>query len=266
MAIIEAVQTPAPVFGDWAALYRRYRPHYPAAVFEQLKELVGPARDSCIELGSGSGQATGALLGLFEWVMAVEPNPEMAHAAPLHPRQRRFLSEAESFEAGAHSADAVVLATSFHWMQMDAVAAQAAEWLRPGGVFYAFSYGAAQYPDAPAAVQAVFRRHLQAWRPHVDSRLSSWRPYEEPLVACGRYTEVARFEMYADHHWDPEEAAGFFMTTSYGQAFARATGDADAHRRQLADEIATAAKGRLITARFPIEGAYGRTPAGPIGS
>lgn len=261
MALIEDTAA-SPAFGSWAALYQRYRPVYPAGVFAPLSALLPAERRLCIELGAGSGQATHNLLELFDQVIAVEPDREMAGAIPQSPRLTVSTEAAELFVADAGVADAVVAATAFHWMQMDVVAANAAAWLRPGGVFFAFSYGAAQYPDAPAIVQAVFRRHLQAWRPHVDPRLSGWRPYVEPLRESGRYAEVEGFETYVVHDWSAEEAAGFLMTTSYGQAFARATGDASGHQAVLAAEIAHASKGRRVRVRFPIEGAYGRTPPG----
>jgi SAM-dependent methyltransferase len=266
VALIEEAAT-SPAFGSWAALYQRYRPVYPASVFAALCASLPDERRLCIELGAGSGQATLNLLGLFDHVIAVEPDREMAAAIPPNPRLTVATEAAELFVADLGVADAVVAATAFHWMQMDVVAANAAAWLRPKGVFFAFSYGAAQYPEAPAIVQAVFRRHLQAWRPHVDPRLSGWRPYVEPLRESGRYDDVGSFETYVVHDWSAEEAAGFLMTTSYGQAFARATGDAGAHQAALAAEIAQATKGRRVRVRFPIEGAYGRTrPAAPAKS
>jgi len=251
-------QASAPAFGDWAALYRRFRPGYPAAVFDRLSALTGDARGLCVELGAGSGQATGALCARFDAVIAVEPDAEMARLIAPAPDLSVIVARAEDVDIARGSAAAVVAATAFHWMDQVETSRRAARWLAPGGVFFAFAFGKVQYPEAPRAVVELLQVQLTRARAHMDSRISSWRPYGEAVRASGAFAECETFEVYAEYVWTPEEVAGFIATTSFGQALARSTGDAARYLGRLTDDLAEAARGRAILARIPIEGAYGR--------
>jgi SAM-dependent methyltransferase len=250
--------TQTPEFGGWAVLYQRYRPRYPSVVFDRLKDLVGEPRHRCIEIGAGSGQATRDLLKMFDTVVAVEPDGAMAALIPPDPGLDIKVEDAEAVTFAPACADAVVAATALHWMEQDKVVTRAARWLRKGGVFFAFAYGAAQYPEAGAKLHDVITTHTRAARVHMHERLSSWRPYENALAECGQYRQIERFELYVEHRWSPAELAGFVMSTSYGQAYARASGDASAHLETFAAAVAVASHGRDILVRFPIEGAFGR--------
>jgi trans-aconitate methyltransferase len=247
-----------PQFGGWADLYQRFRPRYPSAVFDMLAAIAGRRRGLCIELGAGSGQATHDLLDRFDRVIAVEPDQDMAARIPADPRLTVDIYNAESVIFASGSADAVVAATALHWMDQDRVADRAGAWLGAGGVYFAFAYGAAQYPEAPSALLNVLLRHSKAARAHMHDRLTSWRPYANAMRAAGKFVNVEEFELYAEHRWTPEECAGFLMSTSYGQAHARASGDATTHFAAFAEQISKACGGRSILVRFPVEGAYGR--------
>lgn len=249
-----------PAYGGWAALYQRYRPRYPAPVFDLLEKL-SPSSGLCVELGAGSGQATGDLLRRFDRVIAIEPDAQMAERIPADPGLEVRVQRAEDATLPFARADAVVVATALHWMDQERVAQLAADWLKPGGIAFVFGYAAAQYPGSPPSVTEVAMRYARLWRSHMHERLSSWRPYSDALRAAGVFAEVRTFEVYADHVWSPEEAAGFLLTTSYGQSFAQSTGDPEGARRGLAADLTAATGGKPITVRFPIEGAYARTPA-----
>ena len=55
--------------------YIRYRPHYPAAIIDLLRDNCGLTRDSVIaDIGSGTGISTKPLLEMGFEVFAVEPN------------------------------------------------------------------------------------------------------------------------------------------------------------------------------------------------
>lgn len=253
----ERVRRPGPEFGAWAELYWRFRPIYPAPVFALLSALVRDRARLCIELGAGSGQATTSLLERFERVIAIEPDAAMAKLMPHAPRLETLIVAAEEYAGPDQRADAVVAASALHWMDQSAITGRAAGWLRPGGVFMAFSYGAVQVPGAPAAVQRVLHRHAQRTRAHVDPRLSHFAPYHRSLEASGAYHGVETFELFADHRWGARELAGFLMSTSYGHAAAVSTGDATAYFQALVDELTGAYDGRALCVRFPIDGAFG---------
>lgn len=256
---LAAVGRPSPAFGAWAELYWRFRPIYPIAVFDLLSALTKGRAELCVELGAGSGQATVCLLDRFSEVIAVEPDADMARLMPKLPRLSPVVTSAESYAGPDRPVDAVVAASSLHWMDQERIVLRAADWLRPGGVLFAFSYGAIQYPLVAPAALRVLQKHARRTRSHVDLRLTDFEPYEGALLACGAFVHVDSFELYAEHRWSARELAGFLVSTSYGQAVALASGDAAGYFEQLSGEIAAAADGRPVLVRFPIQGAFGLT-------
>lgn len=247
----------SPAFGAWADLYWRFRPIYPQAVFTLLSALVKPRAALCVELGAGSGQATTCLLNRFERVVAVEPDAAMAKLMPHVARLDTLISSAEAYPGPDRPADAVVAASALHWMDQEQIVRRAGDWLRPGGVFFVFNYGAVQLPGAAASVQRVLQRHAQTSRAHADSRLSDFAPYGDTLEAAGCYRDVDTFELFADHRWSARELAGFLMSTSYGHAAAVSSGDASAYFQRLIDDLDAASEGRVLSVRFPIDGGFG---------
>lgn len=258
---MSGAESSAPAFGAWANLYQKHRPAYPAKVFDRLDAVTGGASGLCIELGAGSGQATADLVQRFSHVVAVEPDAAMARLIPASPRLDVRIAPAEAVELPERTADAVVAAASFHWMDQAAVARRAARWLAPGGVFFAFVMGRVQFPDAPRAVAERVNFEMIRARAHVDERLWSWTPYTEALRQSGVFAATSGFELYADYAWTPAEAAGFLASMSFAQPLAHASGDPDGYLEALTQDLARAARHRPIAARIPIEGAYGRVGA-----
>ena len=100
--------------------YRNFRPRYPHQLIDILKSVCGLNRDYVIaDVGSGTGILTELLLPHCERVYAIEPNPEMRHAAEKHLRtQPHFISvigSAEETTLPDRSVDMIIAAQAFHW-------------------------------------------------------------------------------------------------------------------------------------------------------
>jgi SAM-dependent methyltransferase len=247
-------EAPAPNFGLQAQRYAAFRPTYPADLYDRLVAAIGAPRRHAIDLGAGTGQATGDLLARFERVTAVEPDPAMAALIAPDPRLDVRVEPAEAALFRDGQADAVVAATALHWMDQDLMVRRAAGWLRPGGGFLAFAYGPARIA-APAAAEHEMLRRYHDWRNNWHERLSAWRPYEGVLRDSGAYRSVTAFSVDVDFHWSGEETAGFFLSTSYGAGFARSTGDELGYGEALARTLEAAAHLGPIHVRFPVEAA-----------
>jgi SAM-dependent methyltransferase len=116
--------------------YVRYRPGYPDALYDFLKEQVPLGNGSSVaELGSGTGIFAGPLLKGGCTVFGVEPNAEMRAAAErlLGDRYSRFQSvngSAEATTLSDRSADLAVAAQAFHWFDPAKTAAECRRILR----------------------------------------------------------------------------------------------------------------------------------------
>ncbi len=124
-------------FDAHAAAYARGRPPYPPGLWQALSELdvLQPGR-RVLDLGAGTGQATGPLLAAGLQVTAVEPGPNLAaQLQDSHPAATVLVARAEDVELPDASFDAVVAATSIHWMNLDVVLPKVHRLLVPAGRF-----------------------------------------------------------------------------------------------------------------------------------
>jgi SAM-dependent methyltransferase len=122
-------------FNDQADLYSSARPPYPSDLWRRVRAtgLVGAGRRA-LDLGAGTGAATGPLLSAGMDVVAVEPGRELARIlSATYPTVELLVSRAEDIELAAASFDLVVAATSIHWMDLDDVLPKIRRLLAPGG-------------------------------------------------------------------------------------------------------------------------------------
>ncbi len=122
-------------FERHAAIYDDARPPYPRELWAALESggYLVPGR-RVLELGAGSGQATGPMLAAGLHVTAVEPGRELAarlHAA--HPDATVVVGRAEDLDLDEDAFDLVVAATSIHWLDLDVVLPKVRDALAPGG-------------------------------------------------------------------------------------------------------------------------------------
>jgi len=123
-------------FNEAAEIYDTVRPSYPAGTFDALFEML-PSTPTIVEVGPGTGQATKDLLARGAAVHAIEIGPAMASKLRANNFSDRLKVSVGDFELAAispRSADAIFLATAYHWISRDAQTDRPATILRSGGV------------------------------------------------------------------------------------------------------------------------------------
>lgn len=120
--------------------YRRARPAYPGALWDLLATL-GVARSGArvLDVGAGTGQATGPLLARGATVDAIEPGNGLAGLLRQdypHVSVQNLPAEAASYQPDAY--DGVVSATALHWLDLDVVLPRLRDCLRRRGWFVPF--------------------------------------------------------------------------------------------------------------------------------
>lgn len=124
-------------FEKHAATYREARPPYPDELWRRIREL-GVLRPGlrAVDLGAGTGQATGVLLEAGLDVTAVEPGAELgAQLLAAHPSARLITATAEAAELPRASFDLATVATAIHWMNLDVLLPRLHRALVPDGWF-----------------------------------------------------------------------------------------------------------------------------------
>ena len=125
-------------FNTAAERYDRIRPRYPAALFDDLASLAGlRAGSRVLEVGCGTGQATRHLADRGYEVTALELGADLATVATDRLAGRANVhvlnADFETWPAPAEPFDAVLFATSFHWLDPATRASRAAAAVRAGG-------------------------------------------------------------------------------------------------------------------------------------
>ncbi|MEG2803164.1 class I SAM-dependent methyltransferase [Stenotrophomonas sp.] len=131
-------------FSSRVADYVRYRPDYPPALLDWLHRDIGvPVETLVADIGAGTGISTRLFLASGHPVIAVEPNAAMRAAAeqwlaPHHLRLKLVDGTAEATTLADDSVGLVAAAQAFHWFDTDAVRAEWARILHPGGLALVF--------------------------------------------------------------------------------------------------------------------------------
>ncbi|MFI6071722.1 class I SAM-dependent methyltransferase [Actinoplanes sp. NPDC051343] len=120
-------------FGPVADVYERGRPTYPAAALDWLLEPP-PSGPRVIDLGAGTGKLTRLIRDRELPVTAVEPSPGMrAQLSAVLPDVTVVEGSAESMPLPSGSADIVLVAQAWHWVDPARAVPEVARVLAPGG-------------------------------------------------------------------------------------------------------------------------------------
>jgi len=144
----------ARAFDAWAVDYERFRPGYPAALFDAIAARLGLPRDaSVVDLGTGTGKVARAAAARGWVVTAVDPGEPML--AVLRERAAAegvaidvVQAAAEDTGLAAASFDAALAGEAYHWFDAPAALAEMARIVRPGGGI-AFFWNVGDKADSP---------------------------------------------------------------------------------------------------------------------
>lgn len=123
-------------FDAAAAQYAANRPSYPPALFDVIEDLAGrPLRGArVVDVGAGTGIATGLLHGRGADVLAVEPGDGMAaEFRRTHPQIPIVRGNGNALPLATASADFLTYAQAWHWTDPTHSVPEALRVLRPGG-------------------------------------------------------------------------------------------------------------------------------------
>jgi SAM-dependent methyltransferase len=245
-------------FGRQAADYARFRPHYPAALFDHLARLA-PRRTLAWDCACGNGQATVPLAAHFTRVIGTDASAGQLAQAPRVPNIEWRLAPAEASGLADASVDLVTVAQALHWLPLAALHAEVARVLMPGGVFAVVSYGKLLV-DAPA-VDALVQHYYEDtvgpyWPPERRHLEEAYRelPFPYPVLTAPAFT------MAVD--WTATDLLGYLRSWSATAAFIDARGYDPVNA--LAPVLARAwpAATATISVRWPLRVTAGRPPAG----
>lgn len=206
------------LFSKQSSEYARFRPHYPAPLFDYLAS-VAPAKKLAWDCGTGNGQAAVALARHFDEVVATDPSSKQLSFAEAHSRVCYQAGGAEKSPCADGSCDLVTAAQAFHWFDQHTFYREARRVLKPGGVVAIWSYNLCELsPEVDAQVQVLYEDILGPyWEPErrqVEEGYSKAAfPFEE--------LKAPAFAMQAE--WNFEHLLGYLSTWSSLQTYLKKT-------------------------------------------
>jgi SAM-dependent methyltransferase len=141
-------------FGAVAEAYERFRPGYPAGLFDVVMTYAGQQVRTALEIGAGTGKATRLFAQRGITVTATEPDAAMLAELRKHvPASVKTVQAAfEDLRPGG-GYGLVYVAAALHWTSPEGRWSRMAALLEPGGVFASFG-GPVRLAD-PVVEQAV---------------------------------------------------------------------------------------------------------------
>lgn len=128
-------------FSHASANYANFRPSYPGDLYDKLLDFHCGARDMCVDIGCGNGQATRHLANKFRRVIGVDPSKAQLEAAMKAPNIQYVHAPAEHTKLEGMCADVVTVAQAFHWFDFPAFFEEATRILKPDGTLAVWGYG-----------------------------------------------------------------------------------------------------------------------------
>lgn len=204
-----------------AVAYAAGRPPYPPRVWSFLQE-IGALRPGAriLEIGPGTGLATGELLRHGATVDAVEQGAHLASVLRERlPEERLSIvhGDAHTVPFPANDYDAVVAATTLHWLDTSRLVPRLASVIRPGGWLVSW-WNVFGDPEARTPfreqVSRIYARHLPSeWRdPREIPRAMQVNDRLDELTAGGWFAEPRHKLIRWTHRMDAAGARALFAT------------------------------------------------------
>ena len=232
--------------------YRRFRPGYPAALFDFLAAAT-PSRRVALDVATGNGQAAGEMARHFEFVLAGDSSANQLKEAAAHERVHYVRHTAERLPVRTGAADLVAVAQAAHWFDFPPFYSEARRVLRPRGIVALWTYSLFRVDSAVDTVVERFYRERVGpyWPPERRYVDNHYRSLPFPLEEL----PAPEFELSVD--WPFEALMSYIGTWSAVGRCRSATGVDPAPELALALSAGWP-QGAARSIRFPIHLRIGR--------
>jgi ubiquinone/menaquinone biosynthesis C-methylase UbiE len=207
-------------FTKQAEFYARFRPDYPAELFDFIASIA-PAKRSAWDCATGNGQAALGLAKHFAHVVATDVSPQQISKAAPHPRIKYRVAPAEASGLADGSCDAITVCQALHWLDRSEFFAEAARVLVHQGVLVATVYSDPELeeksldPILQHYNRAVVGRYWPPQRKTVDEQYRSVKfPFEE----------LAAPKLVMEREWNLEQLVGYLRSWSATVRYIEAMG------------------------------------------
>lgn len=206
-------------FSRIAADYQRFRPEYPAELFETIVRAA-PGDQQVWDVGTGTGQAARVLARYFNQVLATDASEQQIQQAEGPDNIHFEALPAEQCELPDQSVDLITVAQAIHWFDFNAFYAECKRVLKPGGVLAIWTYSRVMLPEPLDPIMAEF----------YEECTGPYWPLERKWVDEGYRTlpfpfeELETPELSIEATWPLAQLMGYIETWSAAQKYFTTTG------------------------------------------
>lgn len=208
------------LFSKRSDVYAKYRPRYPARLFEYILQFV-PGRLCAWDCACGNGQAAILLADYFESIEATDLSEKQISNAIAHPKINYSVSPAEKTIFKPGTFDLVTVAQAYHWLDFAKFETEVKRVAKPTAVIAIWGYGLVTAADKllnemlKDFYHNVVGTYWDPERKHIDD---SYNTVPFP------YNELPSAEFCIEQSWDVTELTGYLKTWSSVEHFKEARG------------------------------------------
>lgn len=195
--------------------YAKYRPGYPAELFEYIVSFV-KERKAAWDCATGNGQAAAALADYFERVEATDISEAQLSNAIKKPNVHYSLSPAERTPFPDDSFDLITVATAYHWLNWKVFHDEATRVAKPGAVIAAWAYNLVSCEN-DKVTDIIEKFYYQVVKPYWDYE----RKYvdESYITVDFNFDPLPEKEFHHSLEWTKEQLLGYLQSWSAVQKY-----------------------------------------------
>lgn len=196
-------------FSTRSADYKRYRPTYPAEVFEFIKKQL-KGFENAWDCGTGNGQVANKLSSLFKTVEATDISENQIENAPQKKNINYSIQPAEQTNFENEKFDLIITAQAIHWFEFDKFYSEVKRCLKPDGIFVVLGYGLfTSTPETNKIIKYFYEQVIGPYwdseRKYLDEAYQSIPfPFEE--IPCPHFEQK--------YNWSIQHLLGYLRTWS----------------------------------------------------
>ncbi len=200
-------------YNSVAEAYNRVRPGYPEALCDRVIELTQlPANAVILELGCGTGKASVTFAQKGYDMLCIEPSEAACQLAKQncasYPKVKIENTTFEEWELQAERFNAVLAATSIHWITPEIVYSKAATALQNYGYLILLWNMTAQLPyEVCQSLQAAYQKYAPSLGEYEDreTQTQSLRKFGEIVTNSGCFSGLVSEQMVREVNYSVDD-------------------------------------------------------------
>ena len=208
------------LFSKQADLYARYRPTYPAELYQYILSFV-KEKDIAWDCATGNGQAATVLADHFKKVVATDISASQIEKATFKENIEWLVCPAESTPFAENTFDLVTVAQAYHWIKWKEFRNEVRRVCKNNAVIAVWLYY--DHTTGDKRIDKVVRDFYEnVTRPYWDYE----RKYVEELYATVAFDyELLPFKNFEINlHWQREDLLGYISSWSAIQKYIKVNG------------------------------------------